>query len=517
MDTQTLYDLLIVGGGINGAGIGHDASSRGLKVLLVEQNDLASGTSSQSSKLVHGGLRYLEHYDFALVRESLQERQRLLQNAPHLVHGMRFVIPYFNLLRPYWFLRLGLFIYDLIGPRKPLKRSKAIHFKKSNHISPLKLSIRNGFIYSDCVTDDARLVIANALKIKEYGGAVATYTKCIKAEYLNNQWEVTLHNQHTNDYVTVHAKVLINATGPWVNQFIKESLRTESKEKIKLVKGTHIILPKLYEGNHAYLLQNKDRRVIFVVPYLNHFTLIGTTESNYTGDPKFVKPEIAEIEYLCDSVNQYFHKHINRKEVLHAFAGVRPLLASQTLSLSNLSRGYKIEQHPIYHQALINVYGGKLTTYRKLSENVVNLLYTQFPLLKDPCTENQFLPGGHLLQGNFNDFKKVLISEYPQLSLSLLNRYAHQYGSISYKILANVKHPSDLGQDLGHGLHEKELEYLIEHEWAYTVEDILWRRTKLGLVFNAQEIERLDKWLLRKHTIPVSLQKGAISLPSLRG
>lgn len=515
MDTKTLYDVLIIGGGINGTGIGYDASARGLKVLLVEQNDLACGTSSQSSKLIHGGLRYLEHYDFSLVRESLIERQHLMHNARHLVHGMRFVIPHHNSLRPYWLIRLGLFIYDLLGPRGSLKRSKSISFKKDDH-SPLKLSLRKGFIYSDCIVDDARLVISNALRIQENGGAVATHTKCIKAQYNNNMWEVTLQKQN-NEIVNVRAKVLINATGPWIQQVIKDYLKTQSTEKIKLVKGTHIILPKLYDGNHAYLLQNKDRRVIFVVPYLNHYTLIGTTESVYSGDPKLAKPRTAEIEYLCDSVNHYFHKRISSKSVIHAFAGVRPLLDAQSLSLSNLGRGYKIEQSPAYNQSLINVFGGKLTTYRILAENVVNLLKTHFPLLREPCTADHYLPGGDFPEESFNEFKKNLIAQFPFLPRTLLQRWSNQYGSLCYKILAGVKTLRDLGEDLGHGLYEKELEYLVNHEWAHSAEDILWRRTKLGLLFTDSEIEKLDKWLLRKQAIPVSLQKASISQPSLRG
>lgn len=497
LSSELVYDLVVIGGGINGTGIAADAAGRGLSVLLCEQNDFASATSSASSKLIHGGLRYLEYFDFGLVRESLRERRTLLKSAPHLIRPMRFIVPYNKLLRPFWMIRLGLFLYDLMGQGRAFKRSKTIYFNISDPYNPLNRTIRKGFIYSDCFGDDARLVIANALRAERGGAEIAIKTRCLSAERHENQWHILLENMITKQTYTIKSKAVVNATGPWVEECIKNVFHMEVKHHIRLVKGSHIIVPKLYDSEQAYVLQHKDGRVVFVIPYLKQFTLIGTTDMDFYGDPQNAKIDFQEKAYLCDLVSEYFHHPVKAQQILYSWSGVRPLIDDKATTLASLNRGYKLDLNINAHDTLplINVFGGKLTTYRTLAEKTLNMLAPFFPLAGDAWTAKRPLPGGDLPDASLTEFLERLAVEYQWLPSSLLLRYAQSYGTLTYSLLQGVKDISELGEDLGHGLYEKEVIYLIQKEWARTADDILWRRSKLGLYFSLSEQEKLKTWL----------------------
>ncbi|MBS0285759.1 MAG: glycerol-3-phosphate dehydrogenase [Proteobacteria bacterium] len=496
MKIQPIYDLIVIGGGINGAGIAADAAGRGLAVLLCEQNDLANATSSASSKLIHGGLRYLEYYDFSLVKSALRERKILYKTAPHLVKPMRFVVPYVNTIRSFWFIRLGLYLYDLLGASFIFKRSKAISLKPTTD-NPLKRTLRKGFIYTDCFVDDARLVISNALRAKQYGAQIATRVKCVKAQRMQDYWQVHLQDCLSNEHYVVKAKALVNAAGPWVNAVIDNVLHLPSKNKIRLVKGSHIIVPKLHNREQAYVLQHKDARIVFVIPYLNQFSLIGTTDMDYQGNPAEVQINHQEKEYLCDIVSEYFHHPLKSEQIVDAWSGVRPLLDDSSANLSAINRGYKIEVQLDDKKSLplINVFGGKLTTYRLLSEKVVDTLCPFFPQAKSAWTAKRALPGGDLPERDFRLFLETLSQKYPWLPSFLLMRYAQTYGTLTYELLTGVNCVDDLGRDFGHGLYEKEIKYLIEQEWAKTADDILLRRSKLGFLMTADEKDKVRQWV----------------------
>ena len=497
MSTELTYDVIVIGAGINGAGIAADAAGRGLSVLLCEQNDLANATSSASSKLIHGGLRYLEHLDFSLVHESLRERLILLKSAPHLVQPLRFAVPYNKLLRPYWMIRLGLFFYDLMGRSSAFKRSKTVYFNAADPTNPLNRSIRKGFIYSDCFGNDSRLVVANALRAERAGAKIVTRTKCLSAKRLENEWLVQFENLLTKEVYTAKAKAMINATGPWVEESIKNIFQMTPKHHIRLVKGSHIIVPKLYDRKQAYVLQHIDGRVIFVIPYLKKFTLIGTTDMDFYGDPANVKIDFQEKEYLCNVVSEYFHHPVKTHQIYYAWSGVRPLINDKNTSLSAMNRGYKLDLNTNEQDLLplINVFGGKLTTYRMLAEKTLNMLMRFFPQASDAWTAKRPLPGGDLPDGSFSQFLESLAVDYQWLPSALLVRYAQDYGTLTYTLLKGAKDITDLGKEIGHGLYEREVIYLIQKEWARTAEDILWRRTKLGFYFTAQEEEKLKVWL----------------------
>lgn len=497
MYTESFVDVAVIGGGINGTGIAADAAGRGLSVLLCEQNDLASATSSASSKLIHGGLRYLEDYNFSLVRESLKERETLLKTAPHLVHPMRFVVPYNQLRRSFWMIRLGLFIYDLFGYGRFFKRSKMIFLNPNDTSSPLKRSIRKGFIYSDATVDDARLVITTALRLARAGGIVANYTRCLSATRMNDHWQLQLQNQLTQQIYTIKCKALVNAGGPFVDEILNGVVKIPSAHRLKLVKGSHIVVPKLYDRKEAYVLQNKDGRVIFVIPYLKQFTLIGTTEVIYHGSPQKAKISLAEMEYLCEIVSEYFHHAVKPEQIIHSWSGVRALVDDQATNVSSNSREYKLEIKVDEHGnlPLLNVLGGKLTTYRALSEKAMNLLSPYFKEMGCNWTDQYPLPGGDIVQAEYTDFFETIAQQYTWLPAQLALRYAQTYGTLIHHILKDCKQLDDLGYHFGHGLYEKEVVYLIEKEWARKMEDILWRRTKLGLFLQPSEEAALEKWL----------------------
>lgn len=491
-DTELDYDLLIIGGGVNGAGIAADAAGRGLNVLLCEKSDIASATSSASSKLIHGGLRYLEYYEFSLVRKSLQEREILAAAAPHLIKPLAIHIPQLPHSRHPLLVRAGLFLYDNLARRRLFNRSRAIAIGPD---SPLIPAITKGFEYWDGYTDDARLVLANALQARQHGATIATRTECVALEPADTGWRAVLRDATTSEQRSVRCRVVVNAAGPWVNNVLTQFSRKEAMRPLRLVKGSHIVVPKMYSGEHAYLLQNDDGRVIFVIPYLGNYTLIGTTEQDYNDDLDDVAISQSEISYLIDMVNRYFRATLLHSDVVHTYAGVRPLIdtdGESTRSATKVSRDYQllVERSP---QPVLTVYGGKITTYRKLAEDAMAGLREFFPDMKPAWTKQARLPGGDF-DAEDNLFHE-LVKRCPGLGAELISRWCHSYGTLSFSILDDVTSVADMGRDFGYGLYEKEVDYLCRQEWAYTAEDILWRRTKLGYLFSASEVTALEQYL----------------------
>lgn len=492
---MTDYDIVIIGGGINGCGIARDAAGRGLKVLLCEQNDLASATSSYSSKLIHGGLRYLEHYDFQLVRHALQERERLLSIAPHLIKPLKFIMPHSKDLRPAWLIRLGLFLYDHLATRTTLPASRTINLKDTPLGQPLQDQFFKGFSYYDCFADDARLVIANAKSARDLGAEIRVHSKCTNISPENNQWRIKLLMKNGSQQ-TIHTKSVVNAAGPWLNEIIQASEQQAHATHVKLIKGSHIITRKLYEGDHAYILQNHDQRIIFVIPYQEHFSLIGTTDVEYTGNPSEVEISESEIAYLCNAVNHYFEAPISRKDVKHSYSGVRALqLDEESNKPSAITRDYKLELFNHNQPAFLNIAGGKITTYRKLAEQAVDMLSPLFNSTKPAWTSLKPLSGGDFSELSVSAYTQKLKQSYPWLTSSLSNRLVSQYGCCCETILSGCETISDLGKHFGCEFYEKELLYLIKEEWTNSLEDILWRKTKLGLFFSDKETQNLKTYL----------------------
>lgn len=489
-----VYDLAVVGGGINGVGIAADAAGRGLSVFLCEKDDLAQHTSSASSKLIHGGLRYLEHYEFRLVREALAEREVLLAKAPHIVRPMRFVLPHRPHLRPAWMIRAGLFLYDHLGKREKLPGSRGLKFGAG---SPLKADIARGFEYSDCWVDDARLVVLNAMAARENGAHVHTRTRCVSARRSKGLWHIHLERAD-GTLLSIRARALVNAAGPWVAKFIKDDLKQKSPYGIRLIQGSHIVVPRLYEGEHAYILQNEDRRIVFAIPYLERFTLIGTTDREYQGDPAKVAISAEETAYLLDVVNRHFKQQIGEKDILRTYSGVRPLCDDESDDPSAVTRDYtlSLEAHP-GEAPLLSVFGGKLTTYRKLAESALAQLAPFFPSAKPSWTASQPLPGGEQMDSQA-ELAEALCNRFGWLPDSLARRWAGTYGSRTWALLDGVQNLTDLGEHLGSGLYTREVDYLCREEWATGLDDILWRRTKLGLFMTPGQQERLAQYLLNR-------------------
>lgn len=492
MELQPYYDVIVIGGGINGCGIAADASGRGLSVLLCEQNDLASATSSMSSKLIHGGLRYLEQFEFKLVHESLKEQSILLRAAPHIVKPLPFILPYHKNLKPYWILRMGLWLYDYLYSSKIIPRSKAIKLNQHEYLNILKPQFQKGFLYYDCQTDDARLVIENALLAQSLGATILTRHKVISSQGNENLWTVSIIDKNTNTKYQSQCRILVNASGPWVNQSL-DLWRLPQKQNIQLVKGSHITLPKLYDGNFAFTLQTSDRRVIFTIPYLKDYTLIGTTEKLYNGDPHDVKIDVDEISYLCQEIERYFQKPVSPKQSIWNYSGVRPLSSPTNENLSHISRDYMLDFTKLGAHALLSVYGGKITTYRSLAEKAVNHFKPFFTHQKDAWTEKFILPGGHGngFKNNFTELKK----QYHFISDCTLTRYISTYGSRTEKLLENISNQKDLGLEFAQGFYQHEVDFLIKNEWAKTAEDILWRRTKVGMLSNNFNIDELEQYI----------------------
>ena len=485
------YDVVVVGGGVNGTGIAMDAAGRGLKVLLCEMNDLASATSSRSSKLIHGGLRYLEHYEFRLVRQALAERESLLANAPHIMWPLRFRLPHQPHLRPAWMIRAGLFLYDHLAKRERLPGSRSVTFTPDD---PLKPEITRGFEYSDGWVDDARLVVLTARKAEELGATVLTRTRCVRAERGPDAWQVTLLDSRTGDSRVVRSKALVNAAGPWVSSLFDSTLGQQAPRLIRMVKGSHIVVPRLNRDSEAYILQNEDQRIVFVIPYEDDFSLVGTTDVDYQGNPSEATISDEETRYLLKIVNRYFRHQLTPKDVVWSYSGVRPLMDDEEESAQKASRDYSFEvDAPKGTTPLLSVFGGKLTTFRKLSEAATDKLCLFFPEASGRWTRTAVLPGG-----NFDSqpqLQEELQTRYPWLPERLASRLVRCYGTDSYRLLGASESLRDLGQHFLGTLYEREVQYLVRHEWAVTAEDILWRRTKQGLYASALDADRLDRWL----------------------
>ena len=495
MSEEITYDVAVIGGGINGTGIAANAASRNLNVFLCEQHDLASATSSASSKLIHGGLRYLENFEFRLVTEALNERERLLTLAKHLVKPQNFILPHQPELRSRAVVRLGLFLYDHLARHSQLPKTKAIHLKNHPAGHFLKSKYQYAFQYTDCRTDDARLVIANAQKAQACGATIATYTECVSVTRKQNYWELTLRNSLNDKITTITTRALVNATGPWVESFLKNRTGLCSQHSVSLIKGSHIVIPKFYEGDFAYILQNEDKRVIFVIPYLTDLVLVGTTDVVYHNDPSQPVITEEEIQYLIGVLNNHFTINIQAHEIIHTYAGVRPLLKDKEKNPSKITRDYLIEfdsQEPPF----ISIFGGKLTTFRALSEKVVNALRPFFVNMTSYNEANMILPGSE-----YNNEQELLVSlqdKYGWLPRALLSRYLQQYGQRTDMLLSNCNTMDSLGKDFGAHLHQREVDYLIEMEWATCSQDILWRRTKLGYFFPKDQIFALDEYIISK-------------------
>ncbi len=490
-----LFEVFVIGGGINGCGCAADAALRGLSVALCEKGDLASQTSSKSTKLIHGGLRYLEQYDFNLVRKALIERQNLLELAPHLVHPLKLVLPYEKHMRPAWLIRTGLLIYDNLSRKNKLPRSHSISRKKdTRYFEPLKQPFNKGFIFYDGTTNDSRLTLCNALQAKNHGAAIFTHTELIQAEPVNDLWQLTLKNTIDGSLSTVKAKSIINATGPWVEEMSKR-LGTSLSHQMVLVKGSHIVVPKLYEGDHAYFLQGSDKRVIFAIPYYG-YTMIGTTDEAFNGPLKDVHISETEISYLCDLINQYFNQKISKEMIINSWSGLRPLIKEKENNLQEISRDYSY----CYHQSpapVVTIYGGKITTYRKMAAEVIDQLKGIFPSMSDSKSSNHPLPGAVLNGIDYHHYKLIAQERYAWLDKDILMHYLNNYGTRTDMILNHCQSMDNLGLHFGHELYQKEVDYLINEEWALTAEDILWRRTKLGLKLNKNQMKALEQYLRR--------------------
>jgi len=483
-----LYDLLIIGGGVNGCAIARDAAGRGLSVRLVEQNDLASGTSSASTKLIHGGLRYLELYEFRLVHEALAERERMLAAAPHIIWPLKFVLPHEKGLRPIWMLRLGLFLYDHLARRKRLEASHMVSLAGNALGAPLRPAYQIGFTYADCWVDDARLVVLNALDAKERGAEIEVGAKLVRAVRETDRWRATLA-----DGREIWACVLINAAGPWVSSVIESALHISTQKHVRLVKGSHLIVRRLYEGEQAYILQNPDGRIVFAIPYEKDFTLIGTTDVAYADAPGAVDISAAETDYLLDSVNHFLARPITREAIVWSYAGLRPLYDDGAVTASVVTRDYAFDlDAPDTGPPVLSIFGGKITTARRLAEHALDDLRRFLPQQGPAWTGDAKLPGGDIA---FDGFLTRLRRARPFLGDALSLRLARAYGGRVDYLLGSARSMAELGRDFGCGLTEAEVRYLIDQEWARTTQDILWRRSKLGLHMNAAQQEVLRAFI----------------------
>jgi glycerol-3-phosphate dehydrogenase len=491
-------DLLVIGGGINGAGIARDAAGRGLSVLLCEQGDLGEGTSSRSSKLIHGGLRYLEHGEFRLVREALIEREVLLANAPHLIRPMRFVMPQDAQLRSARLVRLGLWLYDHLGGRERLPGTRRIDLRQAPEGLPLKDAYAQAFEYSDCWVDDARLVLLNALDAQARGATILTRTAFVGASHAAGRWQAQLRDTTTGAVRSVTARALVNAAGPWVEQVLQGLPQVPQPLSLRLVKGSHIVVPKFWAGPQAYLLQHTDRRVVFMTPYEGAYALIGTTEMPYQGDAAAVQISEAEISYLCEVVNRYLRQPIQPSEVVYAFAGVRPLYDDHRDNPSAVTRDYFFALSGSSAGGpppLLSIYGGKITTFRQLAEHALQKLAPFLPPMRAAWTAAAALPGGDLPGGDFDAALQAWRHELPWMPAAMAERWLHNYGTRARLVLGEARSLMDLGRDFGGTLTEREVAYLRQHEWARSADDILWRRSKCGLHMSAAQRQQLADWL----------------------
>jgi glycerol-3-phosphate dehydrogenase len=490
------FDIAVIGGGINGCGIARDAAGRGLSVYLCDKGDLASGTSSASTKLIHGGLRYLEYYEFRLVREALKEREVLLNAAPHIIWPLRFVLPYHKGLRPAWLIRLGLFFYDNLGGRKLLPGTRRVDLTRDEAGRPLKPEFRFAFEYSDCWVEDSRLVVLNAMDAAARGAVVEPRTEMVKAERRGGLWAITLRDAASGSQREVAARALVNAAGPWVAEVATDRLGLPVDAPVRLVKGSHIVVPRLFAHSRAYFFQNADGRIFFAIPYEQDFTLIGTTDLDYTDDLEHPGITEAEVAYLCGSANAYFRNSITPSDVVWTYAGVRPLYDDGASEAQAATRDYVLKvQGEGDEPPVLNIYGGKITTYRRLAEAALQKLSPFFPQAGPAWTAHARLPGGEFPPMGFEAEVLALRAFCPPCQEEHARRLVRAYGRRARMIVEGIRSDADWGESFGADLTEREVRYLMEHEWAETAEDVLWRRSKLGLRFSEAEAKRLDGWM----------------------
>ena len=489
-----MVDLLVIGGGINGTGIARDAAGRGLDVALCEKDDLGAHTSSASTKLIHGGLRYLEHRDFGLVRHSLQEREVLLRNAPHIIRPLRFVLPHHAGLRPWWLIRLGLFLYDHLGGRALLPPCASVDLGRHPSGRALEGRYRRGFEYSDCWVQDSRLVVLNARDAHMRGAQVRTRTECVSLARRGPGWEATLVDAASGARSRVIARGVVNASGPWVGKTLDLEVGAEAGHGVRLVKGSHIVVRRMFEHPYPYVFQSGDGRVLFAIPFEEDFTLLGTTDVEIGGDPGPVAITAEEVDYIRTVANAYFEKPISAEDVVWTYSGIRPLFDDRARNASEVTRDYvlHVDDGPA---PLLSVYGGKLTTYRRLAEQAVGMLAGPLGFDGPAWTRDAPLPGGDIPGVDVDVFTASCIRRYPWLPERTVHRYVRHYGTEIHRLLGECASVADLGEHFGADLHAVEVEFLVEHEWAATPEDILWRRTKLGLRMPESGVSRLREWL----------------------
>jgi glycerol-3-phosphate dehydrogenase len=496
VDAPRIHDVFVIGGGINGCGIARDATGRGYSVFLAEMNDLASGTSSGSTKLIHGGLRYLEFYEFRLVREALRERELLWRNAPHIIWPLRFVLPYQKGLRPAWMLRLGLFLYDHLGGRKLLPPTHTIDMRRDPAGKPLKKLFSTAFEYSDCWVNDARMVALVARDAADRGAVIRTRTKVTEARRQDGIWHLTLVDTMSGATTTEQARLLVNAAGPWVDAVLTETLGRNNVHHVRLVQGSHIVIRRKFEDPRAYIFQNRDGRIIFAIPYEEDFTLIGTTDLDYGADPGQARISEAEIDYLCAAASEYFAEPVERGDIVWTYSGVRPLFDDGASKAQEATRDYVIKTDaPKGGAPLINSFGGKITTFRRLSEAVLERIGDQLGRRGKPWTAEAPLPGGDFEATGFDAEVAKLKADYPFLERKHARRLARLYGTRARKILGLARSTAELGRCFGADLYEAEIRYLIREEWALTAEDVLWRRTKRGLKLTGVQAEHLADFM----------------------
>ncbi|SMF18740.1 homodimeric glycerol 3-phosphate dehydrogenase (quinone) [Tistlia consotensis] len=497
------FDIAVIGGGVNGCGIARDAAGRGWRVLLCEQSDLGSGTSSASTKLVHGGLRYLEHYEFRLVREALIEREVLLRAAPHIIWPLRFVLPHHSGLRPAWLLRLGLFLYDHLGGRKLLPATRQLDLGRDPAGVPLSDRFRRAFEYSDCWVEDSRLVVLNAMDAAERGARIRVRTRCVEARRADpaegGGWRVTLEAAD-GTRETIAATVLVNAAGPWVEQVLTGAIGANAPARVRLVQGSHIVVPRLFEHDRAYIFQNADGRIVFAIPYERDFTLIGTTDRDWQQDPGKVAISDEEIDYLCKAVSEYLATPVTRDQIVWTYSGVRPLYDDGASKAQEATRDYvlKLDGGEAGQAVLLNVFGGKITTYRKLAEAALARLAPSLPAGGKPWTHATPLPGGDFPVSGFEALVAQVGREHPFLSEATARRLCRAYGTRVGKLLGVARAAEDLGRSFGADLSEAEVDYLMRFEWARRAEDVAWRRSKLGLRLTREEMAALDAWMIKR-------------------
>lgn len=487
------YDLFIIGGGVNGVGIARDAAGRGLSVFLAEQNDLASGTSSASTKLIHGGLRYLEHYEFRLVREALIEREVLLNSAPHIIWPLRFILPHHSGLRPRWLIRLGLFMYDHLGGRKILPPTRSVDFKTDITGQPLKEEFTHGYEYSDCWVEDARLVVLMARDAANKNAVIRTRTTVKQARRVKDFWEIDIVDA-AGRTETINAKVLVNAAGPWVSDILAKVIGRNDPDKIRMVKGSHIVVDKLYDHDRCYIFQNGDGRICFAIPYETNFTLVGTTDEDYQGEPS--KPQITDVEtnYLLGAVSEYFKRPVTKEMIRWSYSGIRPLYDDGASSAQEATRDYVLKvDHPENQAPMLSIFGGKITTHRRLAEHALEKLAAFFPKAKAPWTARGTLPGA-LAYKDVANYIAEQQRAYSFLKPQNVLRLFRAYGTGMQEILSGARFSSDLGKNFG-PISEREIAYLRKNEWVNSADDILWRRSKLGLHMKAEEVQALRDYM----------------------